>query len=356
MEKKDIRARDWITQDDPVYFSKDLRYTLTPEVESLFRKVSGNTPIRRELNRLAEAFSCLLANLFHAYVLDAPLIYSRSANAYVIERKRYGYEFYTYKMMVRLVDALYQMGLINGVKGRKTPTGQCLTSKIWATEELEGLFQTMGGCVFTKHNNEVLYLKGENKLLLNYRESKLTRGMRRQIRDLNEMLGSLDMEFRFTPAELADNAEGRYRKFKRLIGMSDSNAIEIVEYNSTTVSGSGNTDTTANHITKYYIDRSKKGNISYNINNIEFMGSVNREANNMRRVFNLDWHHGGRFYKAPHITMPSACRKTMRINGEPTVEPDYSGQHIRMLYNLIGNVGGKGYTMRKVVWGNTAPW
>jgi hypothetical protein len=72
------------------------------------------------------------------------------------------------------------------------------------------------------------------------------------------------------------------------------------------------------------------------LSKIEFYGNVNKEANNMRRVFNMDWHHGGRFYKAPHITMPSACRETMRINGEPTVEPDYSGQHIRMLYNLIG--------------------
>jgi hypothetical protein len=131
---------------------------------------------------------------------------------------------------VRLVDALYQMGLINGVKGRKTPTGQCLTSKIWATKELEGLFQTMGGGIFIKHNNEVLYLKDENKLLLNYRESRLTRAMRRQIRDFNEMLGSLDMEFRFTPAELDDNAVSRYRKFKKLVGMVYSNKINITGY------------------------------------------------------------------------------------------------------------------------------
>ena len=56
----------------------------------------------------------------------------------------------------------------------------------------------------------------------------------------------------------------------------------------------------------------------------------------MRRIFNMDWVHGGRFYIAPHVSMPSVCRKNIRINGEPTVELDYSGLHIRMLYNLIG--------------------
>jgi hypothetical protein len=55
----------------------------------------------------------------------------------------------------------------------------------------------------------------------------------------------------------------------------------------------------------------------------------------MKRVFNVDWYHGGRFYQAPHITIPSACRKTIVINGEPTVELDFSGMHIRMLYHQI---------------------
>ena len=50
----------------------------------------------------------------------------------------------------------------------------------------------------------------------------------------------------------------------------------------------------------------------------------------------MDWQHGGRFYHAPHITIPSVCRKSIIINGEPTVELDYSGLHIRMLYHLIG--------------------
>ena len=216
----------------------------------------------------------------------------------------------------------------------------------------------MGGSIFIKRNDEVLYLKDDCKRLQTYRESTLTRGLRRQIRDFNEMLGSLNIEFGFKLSDLSDNATSRLNKFKKLVSLSLCNQINIMEHCDSGIdrnSNNCNTDsvrytvipdintittldntTIHNHTTKYYIDRKKIDNILNDKSNIEYVGNVNKEANYMRRVFNVDWHHGGRFYKAPHITMPSACRKTMRINGEPTVEPDYSGQHIRMLYNLIG--------------------
>ena len=45
--------------------------------------------------------------------------------------------------------------------------------------------------------------------------------------------------------------------------------------------------------------------------------------------------HGGRFY-GDFQTLPRAVRKRMTINGQPVVEPDYSGLHIRMLYHKLG--------------------
>jgi hypothetical protein len=73
-----------------------------------------------------------------------------------------------------------------------------------------------------------------------------------------------------------------------------------------------------------------------NYNGLALKATVISDSNLHRRIFNLDWYHGGRFYHAPHITIPSACRKTMVINGQPTVELDFSGMHIRMLYHQIG--------------------
>lgn len=55
-----------------------------------------------------------------------------------------------------------------------------------------------------------------------------------------------------------------------------------------------------------------------------------------RRIFNDDLEHGGRWYGHWCLAIPSEYRQNIKINGEPTVELDYSGLHIRMLYDLDG--------------------
>jgi hypothetical protein len=57
----------------------------------------------------------------------------------------------------------------------------------------------------------------------------------------------------------------------------------------------------------------------------------------LHRVFNNEsFKQGGRFYGAFHLELPKELRQHIRINGEPTVELDYSALHIRMLYHLEG--------------------
>jgi hypothetical protein len=57
----------------------------------------------------------------------------------------------------------------------------------------------------------------------------------------------------------------------------------------------------------------------------------------LHRVFNeRNWNKGGRFYGAAHIMLGGAPRKCIIIDGEPCVELDYSGLHIRMLYHKEG--------------------
>lgn len=55
------------------------------------------------------------------------------------------------------------------------------------------------------------------------------------------------------------------------------------------------------------------------------------------RVFNeKSFERGGRFYGALYQYMPKGFRKDIFINGEPTVELDYSAHHIRIPYHLEG--------------------
>lgn len=59
----------------------------------------------------------------------------------------------------------------------------------------------------------------------------------------------------------------------------------------------------------------------------------------MHRVFNRaskDFDKGGRFYGPYYQGMPSKFRKSILIDGKKTVEYDYSGLHIRMLYHELG--------------------
>jgi hypothetical protein len=59
--------------------------------------------------------------------------------------------------------------------------------------------------------------------------------------------------------------------------------------------------------------------------------------NKLHRVFNEgSFEEGGRFYGSYHLEMPKELRKFIRINGNPTVELDYSAHHIRMLYHKEG--------------------
>ena len=59
----------------------------------------------------------------------------------------------------------------------------------------------------------------------------------------------------------------------------------------------------------------------------------------MHRVFNRgskEFDNGGRFYGPYYQGMPSKFRKNIYIDGKKTVEWDYSGLHIRMLYHQLG--------------------
>ena len=54
------------------------------------------------------------------------------------------------------------------------------------------------------------------------------------------------------------------------------------------------------------------------------------------RIFNRgSWKHSGRYY-APYQNLPRIIRSGLMLDGEKTAELDYSGLHLRMLYNYRG--------------------
>ena len=68
----------------------------------------------------------------------------------------------------------------------------------------------------------------------------------------------------------------------------------------------------------------------------------------MKRVFNYDLNHGGRFYGygCSFQSLPSNTRKMILIDGEPTIEPDFKAMHFAILYSLAGiQLEGDPYTV-----------
>jgi hypothetical protein len=57
----------------------------------------------------------------------------------------------------------------------------------------------------------------------------------------------------------------------------------------------------------------------------------------LHRVYNRkSFELGGRAYGALHQRIPKHLRPLIQINGQPTVEPDFSAYHILMLYHMEG--------------------
>lgn len=80
--------------------------------------------------------------------------------------------------------------------------------------------------------------------------------------------------------------------------------------------------------------------INYLLDNYDISNLTKNQYSNiildypdMYRVFNKDFRHGGRFYGGIE-NVPSELRKYIQINGNPTIELDYSSVQIRMLYHM----------------------
>jgi len=79
---------------------------------------------------------------------------------------------------------------------------------------------------------------------------------------------------------------------------------------------------------------------------LQKMSLADFELDSLNFKINHEYHHrvfnqssfklGGRFFGGIHLELPKELRACIKINQEPTVEPDFSAMHIRMLYNLEG--------------------
>lgn len=181
---------------------------------------------------------------------------------------------------IDVVHRLIKVGLIGIKNGWEDPESKKrYMSRIWPTDALIQIFED--GELELNHvgmhpDRETIILKDEEKHLIEYDDTDETRCMRENLKRYNDLLAETD--------------------------------ICIPQLNES------------------YIELPKKAHRIY-ISTDHYI----------RRVFNnIRWDHGGRFYGGFWQRIPSEFRKKIHINGQPTIELDYSGLHIVLLYRLEG--------------------
>lgn len=279
---EDIRARGASRSQNPSHHDDEL-LTLHPRVREAIVQENRDRPLT--LNWLPldpDAYAHLgLAKLSRNatkardHIITEALVagpdryisYSRRWEFYV-QRQRYYRETYSYRAIIRAVDQLADSGLLDHEK--RPPGSRGFQSRFRAShvllkelERVEMVYEPL----------ETILLRDRDGYLIDYRDNRDTRRMRRRLAELNDGLRSQQI-----------GLDGR-----------------IIREGGRLANG---------------------GRAQVQLHRVFNRGS-----------FDL----GGRFYGGYWQNIPKiGGRDRITINGEPTIEIDYAAIHIRMLYQEAG--------------------
>lgn len=225
--------------------------------------------------RLLATFGAIFANLSEV-LLGGAVFYSRDRSHYA-GRSRYLHPHVRYSSMVRAVDKLIDHELIRDVRTRPSPRAE-LRSYFSASDHLGQVLAGLSAAHVVMQPKELIILRGPGKLPVNYRESRVTRFARRELRELNEFLSAIRIS--------VDHPE----------------------------------------VTLQLSDRLAVGGQ---------LLCTSQSA--LYRVFTGSFVCNGRFYGGFWQNLPSRVRGDgLRINGESVVELDIRACHLRILSRLAG--------------------
>lgn len=294
------------------------RWSTRKEVDALVSKLVANIGSRKKAGYKC-ALKVLLLDLYQSYVVDPEQYvgYFRDMSHYHFRIKAGDDDRYiinphiTYKFLVGSIEMLVDAGLLHSKTGShfadEVMGDYGYISKMRATPELISLFieyKFSADMIYKFKQEEVIiqkdfpviekvksritgkYKNVKKKYEFNYIDDKVSKRLRSVVLAYNSQLDDTYID---CDAECLDDAD----KVKLIDTLRDYSKEPIIR-----------------------IDLSNK---------------------NVYRVFNnRSFEQGGRFYGAWWHGCPSILRKYITINDEPTVELDYSGIHIQLLYAMKG--------------------
>lgn len=202
--------------------------------------------------------------------------YPRSKAAFPAWRTYFGAAF-GYTRILRAIDQLAEAGIIEHQIMKPHSCGE-FRSRFRPTAAALEMFLRGPQVASDQIPFEVVRLKDKAKRLTRYSDNDLVRELRRDIEEHNEMLAAIDIRLLHSAAILLPS--GLYSIGDGLI--------------------------------------------------------ANPMRQRMYRVFNVDWHRGGRWYGGWWQILPSALRADLLIGGRPVIEIDYPCFHPTLLAASAG--------------------
>jgi hypothetical protein len=246
----------------------------------------------------------LVLDLYHCYKGDKSRYIQFYLNPNSYEKiERYNHFSISYRIVREITERLFADGYIEVTKGfRDVKTGKTFASKMKAKDKLiaflENEHNVRPRMVSTWRDEEIIILKEKTKKEKDKNTGKLVK---------------------LKPKIKYDDTLQTKNMRKVVVAYNDFMADTYIDID----------------IDGYVYKRAVKEKDKENQRKHEPL-RIDLSLKRTKRVFNGDFEHGGRFYGAFWQGCPESLRPRITINGEYTVEYDFSGLHIHLLYALCG--------------------
>ena len=388
---------NWLEDAVPlnVYGSKSRR--MRGLVNRVYEEVATVIKVSNK-GKTKDAIKTVLINLWFAKFMGKPVRYSRDRSAYKKDR-RYGQLFFKYDRMVPAIDALERLGYIQQANGfYVSDEGHGRQSRMWATPRLWQHFFTHRlrepDFFHVKRPEEVIILRDATRFKheVGYANTPPINRLRTDLERYNDFLneheitvnlhGLAEIDYRFLvetlyhgivnnsiviqSIALSSTVSNPTKPYVHLFNPVPYQSIKSsgLPYHSisitmtqkklpesTSVVYLRDFQAQVDLMTDYLSDLARHvASIPDTDHANDFLSerfplreigvdylSLRLAHEYLHRVFNRkSFKLGGRAYGAVHQSVPSEIRPCVFIDGQPTVELDYSAYHPLMLYHLEG--------------------
>lgn len=318
-----------------VYILNDQTDEIVEEVYDDLRLSVSNkhsTQVRR-----FKALKCILGNLLLGGLYDNPVRYSRNANNF--PPAFYSPEWHTYRIVVPVLNGLRDRAWITEKKGFwDQDRDRGFETRGYANQKLreffdENLLTLINNLVYVPiPNREIVLRDGEHKEIP-FEETDETKQWRYDIQDYNSSIPPVLVHVENLPEKLKEKYINRVLSLGRGTFVPSHSLFQL---RNTILTQDG---PLLKDMFSLYIENCDETRLSLSTLKLLLTNNdspILLKQEQVYRVFNGSWRTGGRFFGPTYQGFSEEVRNCIYVDGEPTVEKDYSGMQLGMALNKAG--------------------